>query len=228
MPVCCVNGRPGEAVPSFRPAASLVVQRGLSAEPTQRRLDSRTGMGIECVRSSKPHMIISRVGVCRHVAALLLFTEETSAARPGLSSTRRRLMIEAMNTERKRRSSMQRLKFGCAVFGLGLALVLWGATTPAVAGEKIKLNVVTAGDTNMHELQKDVFGPAFSKQFPNVEINAVGSGPGGRNAQNEPNLAPGRCRAGTPNLRRAEERKTKPIWGSNRAKQTQSRPAGGD
>jgi ABC-type uncharacterized transport system YnjBCD substrate-binding protein len=38
--------------------------------------------------------------------------------------------------------------------------------------------VVTAGDTNMHELQKSVFGPAFMKQFPNVEINAVGSGPG--------------------------------------------------
>ena len=78
---------------------------------------------------------------------------------------------------------MQRLKFGCAVFGLGLAFVLWGATTPAVAGEKIKLNVVTAGDTNMHELQKDVFGPAFSKQFPNVEINAVGSGPGDPGSQ---------------------------------------------
>jgi ABC-type uncharacterized transport system YnjBCD substrate-binding protein len=54
---------------------------------------------------------------------------------------------------------------------------------PALAGEKIVLNVVTAGDTNMHELQKSIFGPAFSKQFPNVEINAVGSGPGDPGSQ---------------------------------------------
>jgi ABC-type uncharacterized transport system YnjBCD substrate-binding protein len=38
--------------------------------------------------------------------------------------------------------------------------------------------VVTAGDTNMHELQKNIFGQAFTQRFPNVEINAVGSGPG--------------------------------------------------
>jgi len=31
---------------------------------------------------------------------------------------------------------------------------------------------------------------------------AVGQGPGGRNVQNEANWSPGRCRAGTPNLRR--------------------------
>ncbi|MFB3819163.1 MAG: extracellular solute-binding protein [Candidatus Methylomirabilales bacterium] len=49
---------------------------------------------------------------------------------------------------------------------------------PAVAADKIVLNVVTAGDTNMHELQKNVFGPAFGKLHPNIEINAVGSGPG--------------------------------------------------
>jgi ABC-type uncharacterized transport system YnjBCD substrate-binding protein len=54
---------------------------------------------------------------------------------------------------------------------VGLAGLAW-------AGEKIVLNVVTAGDTNMHELQKMVFGPEFTKRFPNVEINAVGSGPG--------------------------------------------------
>lgn len=59
-----------------------------------------------------------------------------------------------------------------------LAILMWGLAGPASAGEKIVLNVVTAGDTNMHELQKNVFGPAFSQKFPNVEINAVGSGPG--------------------------------------------------
>jgi ABC-type uncharacterized transport system YnjBCD substrate-binding protein len=59
-----------------------------------------------------------------------------------------------------------------------LAVLAWGLAGPASAGEKIVLNVVTAGDTNMHELQKNVFGPAFVQKFPNVEINAVGSGPG--------------------------------------------------
>ena len=72
---------------------------------------------------------------------------------------------------------MRRLMLGVAVFGLGLTLMVWGSSGPALAGEKIVLNVVTAGDTNMHELQKSIFGPALSKQFPNVEINAVGSGP---------------------------------------------------
>ncbi len=61
---------------------------------------------------------------------------------------------------------------------VGIAILAWSAGGPAFAGEKIVLNVVTAGDTNMHELQKNVFGPAFVKQHPNVEINAVGSGPG--------------------------------------------------
>lgn len=63
--------------------------------------------------------------------------------------------------------------------GLGLAAgLLLGLGGGVSAGEKVVLNVVTAGDTNMHELQKNVFGPAFTKQFPGVEINAVGSGPG--------------------------------------------------
>jgi ABC-type uncharacterized transport system YnjBCD substrate-binding protein len=61
---------------------------------------------------------------------------------------------------------------------LGVAILAGGLAVPASAGEKIILNVVTAGDTNMHELQKNVFGTAFMQKFPNVEINAVGSGPG--------------------------------------------------
>ncbi len=64
------------------------------------------------------------------------------------------------------------------VWLVGLSILAWGAGSPTSAGEKIVLNVVTAGDTNMHELQKTVFGPGFVKQYPNVEINAVGSGPG--------------------------------------------------
>ena len=70
---------------------------------------------------------------------------------------------------------MRRMLFPLAIVALGLALVTLGTGPVFAAGEKIQLNVVTAGDTNMHELQKSIFGPAFSKQFPNVEINAVGS-----------------------------------------------------
>jgi ABC-type uncharacterized transport system YnjBCD substrate-binding protein len=78
---------------------------------------------------------------------------------------------------------MRLWKLGLTVLALGLAMMLLGAAGSALAGEKIVLNVVTAGDTNMHELQKSIFGPAFSKQFPNVEINAVGSGPGDPGSQ---------------------------------------------
>lgn len=70
------------------------------------------------------------------------------------------------------------LKSWMLLGGVVLAILAWGLAGPASAGEKIILNVVTAGDTNMHELQKSVFGPEFIKQFPNVEVNAVGSGPG--------------------------------------------------
>ena len=73
---------------------------------------------------------------------------------------------------------MKRVKSWMMLGAIGLAILTWGLAIPALAGEKIVLNVVTAGDTNMHELQKNVFGPAFVQMFPNVEINAVGSGPG--------------------------------------------------
>ena len=58
---------------------------------------------------------------------------------------------------------------------LALALV-GGSAGPAAA--QVTLNVVTAGDTNMHDLQRTVFGPEFEKRNPGVKINAVGSGPG--------------------------------------------------
>ncbi|MGH7263631.1 MAG: extracellular solute-binding protein [Candidatus Rokuibacteriota bacterium] len=57
---------------------------------------------------------------------------------------------------------------------LGLLLAGWAAP----AGAQVTLNVVTAGDTNMHELQQKVFAPEFEKRNPGVKINAVGSGPG--------------------------------------------------
>lgn len=73
---------------------------------------------------------------------------------------------------------MKRMKSWVMLGAIGLAILAWGLASPASAGEKIVLNVVTAGDTNMHELQKSVFGTAFMQKFPNVEVNAVGSGPG--------------------------------------------------
>jgi ABC-type uncharacterized transport system YnjBCD substrate-binding protein len=60
---------------------------------------------------------------------------------------------------------------------VGLAALLvagWGTGAAA----QVTLNVVTAGDTNMHDLQRNVFGPEFEKRNPGVKINAVGSGPG--------------------------------------------------
>ena len=59
--------------------------------------------------------------------------------------------------------------------GLAVLLVA-GWLHPAAA--QVTLNVVTAGDTNMHDLQRNVFGPEFEKRNPGVKINAVGSGPG--------------------------------------------------
>ena len=38
--------------------------------------------------------------------------------------------------------------------------------------------MVTAGDTNMPDLQRNVFGPECTKRHPGVVVNSVGSGPG--------------------------------------------------
>jgi ABC-type uncharacterized transport system YnjBCD substrate-binding protein len=62
-----------------------------------------------------------------------------------------------------------------AVVGLAVLLV---AGWSGGAAAQVTLNVVTAGDTNMHDLQRNVFGPEFEKRNPGVKINSVGSGPG--------------------------------------------------
>jgi ABC-type uncharacterized transport system YnjBCD substrate-binding protein len=62
-----------------------------------------------------------------------------------------------------------------SMVGLLVALAVGWA---AGAAAQVTLNVVTAGDTNMHDLQRNVFGPEFEKRNPGVKINAVGSGPG--------------------------------------------------
>ena len=60
------------------------------------------------------------------------------------------------------------------IFIFGLVFGWVGLAT----AQQVTLNVVTAGDTNMHDLQRNVFAPEFEKRNPGVKINAVGSGPG--------------------------------------------------
>ncbi|MCC6469346.1 MAG: extracellular solute-binding protein [Alphaproteobacteria bacterium] len=57
------------------------------------------------------------------------------------------------------------------------------ATGPALAQQKINLNVVTAGDQNMVDYIKDYLGPMFEKSNPNVTVRAVGTGPGDAGSQ---------------------------------------------
>lgn len=49
--------------------------------------------------------------------------------------------------------------------------------------EPVTLNVATAGDTNMEELQKVAVGKQFAEQNANVKINVVGTGPGDAGSQ---------------------------------------------
>jgi ABC-type uncharacterized transport system YnjBCD substrate-binding protein len=67
---------------------------------------------------------------------------------------------------------------GHRFMGLVAALLTVLVAGPGLAPAQTTLNVVTAGDTNMHDLQRTVFGPEFEKRNPGVKINAVGSGPG--------------------------------------------------
>ncbi|PYM18656.1 MAG: ABC transporter substrate-binding protein [Candidatus Rokuibacteriota bacterium] len=57
-------------------------------------------------------------------------------------------------------------------------LVTLALAWPGLSAAQTTLNVVTAGDTNMHDLQRTVFAPEFEKRNPGVKVNAVGSGPG--------------------------------------------------
>ncbi|MGH7395536.1 MAG: extracellular solute-binding protein, partial [Candidatus Methylomirabilales bacterium] len=61
---------------------------------------------------------------------------------------------------------------------LGILVMLVFGWVGLATAQQVTLNVVTAGDTNMHDLQRNVFAPEFEKRNPGVKINAVGSGPG--------------------------------------------------
>ncbi len=69
---------------------------------------------------------------------------------------------------------------------LFLCLVLVAVLLPGCVvtpGGKVTLTIVTAGDTNMEELQRNKFGPEFVETHPAVEINVVGTGPGDAGSQ---------------------------------------------
>lgn len=74
---------------------------------------------------------------------------------------------------------------------LGLALLAGCGTQPtaqpsektAQAKTPVTLNIATAGDTNMEELQRLSVGKDFSTANPGVSINVVGTGPGDAGSQ---------------------------------------------
>jgi ABC-type glycerol-3-phosphate transport system substrate-binding protein len=52
------------------------------------------------------------------------------------------------------------------------------ATTPDAPPEPVKLNIATAGDTNMTEFFQNEVGPAFTAKYPHITLNVVGTGAG--------------------------------------------------
>lgn len=44
--------------------------------------------------------------------------------------------------------------------------------------KKVTLNIVTAGDTNMEELQNNYVAPIAAEKYPGMSLNVVGAGPG--------------------------------------------------
>ncbi|WP_270933345.1 extracellular solute-binding protein [Falsiroseomonas oryzae] len=57
------------------------------------------------------------------------------------------------------------------------------ATTPALAQQRVTLNVLTAGDQNMVDYITDYLGPLFQRQNPGVTVRAIGTGPGDAGSQ---------------------------------------------
>ncbi len=71
------------------------------------------------------------------------------------------------------------------VLPIVIGLLVLASLLPACGGggKAVTLSIVTAGDTNMEELQRNTFGPEFVKKYPNVTINVVGTGPGDAGSQ---------------------------------------------
>ncbi|NGM19786.1 extracellular solute-binding protein [Roseomonas stagni] len=57
------------------------------------------------------------------------------------------------------------------------------AATPALAQQRVTLNVLTAGDQNMVDYITDYLGPMFQRQNPGVTVRSLGTGPGDAGSQ---------------------------------------------
>lgn len=66
---------------------------------------------------------------------------------------------------------------------LAQAAILAAAGMPALAQQRVTLNVLTAGDQNMVDYITDYLGPMFARQNPGVTVRAVGTGPGDAGSQ---------------------------------------------
>lgn len=66
---------------------------------------------------------------------------------------------------------------------LAQAAILAAAGLPALAQQRVTLNVLTAGDQNMVDYITDYLGPMFQRQNPGVTVRAVGTGPGDAGSQ---------------------------------------------
>lgn len=55
--------------------------------------------------------------------------------------------------------------------------------SPAIAQQRVTINVITAGDQNIVDYITDYLGPAFEKQNPGIRVRAVGTGPGDAGSQ---------------------------------------------
>lgn len=62
--------------------------------------------------------------------------------------------------------------------GLAFTLAAVSACGGNDGGDAITINVATAGDTNMEELQKDEVAERFKKENEGATVNVVGTGPG--------------------------------------------------
>lgn len=54
---------------------------------------------------------------------------------------------------------------------------------PARAQQRTTITIATAGDQNMVDYITDFLGPRFEKQYPNVRVRAIGTGPGDAGSQ---------------------------------------------
>ena len=66
---------------------------------------------------------------------------------------------------------------------IGLLVIACMLPACGSSNKAATLSIVTAGDTNMEELQRNTFGPEFVKTHPKVTINVVGTGPGDAGSQ---------------------------------------------